>query len=208
MAAPAGYWVAFLTRPPGGRTQAEDPQPSPRPGTAAWWLVRENQPARKRRRRSLTLEAILDASLALLDAKGADALTMRSVADALGCGPASLYHDVRNREQLVTLLADRAISVASSAPLAALDWVGQAAWSAHLIPRAPASAPRTGVGPAGDAATRPQLAGRAGVRRRPVHRGWAESPAGIRRSDGAGHLHRRFGAVQLRPGGLRPQRAP
>jgi TetR/AcrR family transcriptional regulator, tetracycline repressor protein len=111
----------------------QDPETSPRPGTAAWWLARENQPARKRRRRSLTLEAILDASMALIDARGAAALTMRSVADALGCGQASLYRHVRNREELVTLLADRAISVASSPPPAGLDWADQAAWSARLF---------------------------------------------------------------------------
>jgi TetR/AcrR family transcriptional regulator, tetracycline repressor protein len=111
----------------------KDPHPDPRPGTAAWWLARETQPARKRRRRSLTLEAILDASMALLDAHGAAALTMRSVADALGCRQASLYRHVRNREELVTLLADRAIGVAASPPPDDLDWADQAAWSARLF---------------------------------------------------------------------------
>jgi AcrR family transcriptional regulator len=110
-----------------------DLEADPRPGTAGWWLARENQPARRRRRRSLTLEAILDASLALLDARGADALTMRSVADALGCSQASLYRHVRNREELVTLLYDRAISVAGTPPPDSLDWAGRAAWSARLF---------------------------------------------------------------------------
>ena len=110
-----------------------DPQADPRPGTAAWWLAREKEPARKRRHRSLTLEAILDASMALLDEHGAPALTMRSVAHALGCRQASLYRHVRNREELVTLLADRAISVASTPPPADLDWVGRAAWSSRLF---------------------------------------------------------------------------
>lgn len=114
-----------------GDAAAADPKADPRPGTAAWWLAREKQPDRKRRRRSLTLEAILDASLALLDARGADGLTMRNVADVLGCSQASLYRHVRSREELVTLLADRAISVASSAPPDSLDWAGQAAWSAR-----------------------------------------------------------------------------
>jgi AcrR family transcriptional regulator len=114
-----------------GTALLQDPQTDPRAGTAAWWLAREKQPARKRRRRSLTLEAILDASMALLDAHGAAALTMRSVADALGCRQASLYRHVRNREELVTLLADRAISVASAPPPADLDWADQAAWSAR-----------------------------------------------------------------------------
>lgn len=111
----------------------EDPQTDPRPGTAAWWLAREKQPGRKRRRRSLTLEAILDASLAVLDAHGPAALTMRSVATALGCGQASLYRHVHNREELVTLLADRAISMVGSPPPEGLDWAGRAAWTAHLF---------------------------------------------------------------------------
>jgi AcrR family transcriptional regulator len=116
-----------------GDAPAADPEAGARPGTAAWWLAREKQPDRRRRRRSLTLEAILDASLALLDARGADALTMRNLAGALGCSQASLYRHVRDREELVTLLADRAISVASSAPPGSLDWAGQAAWSARLF---------------------------------------------------------------------------
>ncbi|SFG79095.1 TetR/AcrR family transcriptional regulator [Amycolatopsis regifaucium] len=102
-----------------------------RPGTAAWWLARENEPARQRRRRSLTIEGILDASMALLDARGAAALTMRNVAEELGCTQASLYRHVRNREELVTLLVDRAISVASAAPPEDADWAEKAAWSAH-----------------------------------------------------------------------------
>jgi AcrR family transcriptional regulator len=117
------------TAPTGGGAAA-----GPRPGTAAWWLAREVQPTlKKRRRRLLTLEAILDAAMALLDADGADALTMRSVAGALGCGQASLYNHVRDREELVTLLADRAVRVASAPPPHDLDWAGQAVWSARLF---------------------------------------------------------------------------
>jgi TetR/AcrR family transcriptional regulator, tetracycline repressor protein len=113
-------------------TPPEDPEDDPRPGTAAWWLAREKQPGPKRHR-SLTLEAILDAAVALLDARGAAALTMRNVAGALGCKQASLYRHIRNREELVTLLADRVTRVASTPPPAGLDWAGQAAWSARLF---------------------------------------------------------------------------
>jgi TetR/AcrR family transcriptional regulator, tetracycline repressor protein len=108
------------------------PQSDPRPGTAAWWLAREKRPG-PRRHRALTLEAILDAGMALLDARGAAALTMRNVADSLGCKQASLYRHVRNREELVTLLADRGVRVASAPPPADLDWADQAAWSARLF---------------------------------------------------------------------------
>jgi len=104
----------------------------PRPGTAAWWLAREKQPGPKRQR-ALTLGAILDAAMALLDAHGAPALTMRNIADALGCKQASLYRHVRNREELVTLLADQVTRVASAPPPEDLDWAGQAAWSARLF---------------------------------------------------------------------------
>ena len=69
--------------------------------------------------------------MALLDARGAAALTMRSVAEALGCTQSSLYRHVRNREELVTLLADRAVSVASAVPPDDLDWAEKAAWSAR-----------------------------------------------------------------------------
>ena len=57
----------------------DDPEDDPRPGTAAWWLSRETRP-RPKRHRSLTLEGILDAAMALLDARGAAALTMRNLA--------------------------------------------------------------------------------------------------------------------------------
>ncbi|MFD9962161.1 TetR/AcrR family transcriptional regulator [Amycolatopsis sp. NPDC058986] len=112
-------------------SQGKERQDEPRPGTAAWWLAREREPARPRRRRSLTLEGILDASMALLDERGAAALTMRNVAEALGCTQASLYRHVRNREELVTLLVDRAVSVASSPPPEDADWAEKAAWSAR-----------------------------------------------------------------------------
>jgi len=102
-----------------------------RPGTAAWWLAREGLP-RPKRHRSLTLEAILEAAVALIDTRGAAALTMRNVADALGCKATSLYRHVRNREELVTLLADQVMPVASTPPPGDLDWAGQAAWSARL----------------------------------------------------------------------------
>lgn len=69
--------------------------------------------------------------MTLLDARGAAALTMRNVAEALGCSQASLYRHVRNRDELVTLLVDRAVSVASASPPEAADWGEKAAWSAR-----------------------------------------------------------------------------
>ena len=71
----------------------------PRRGRAA----AKARPARER----LTRERIVDATFRVLDAGGLDAVSMRSVADALGTGPASLYAHVSGREELLSLLVER-----------------------------------------------------------------------------------------------------
>ena len=61
------------------------------------------------RRRALSREAIVDAALAIVDAEGLDALTMRTVAAALGTGAASLYAYVGSKEDLLELVVERVI---------------------------------------------------------------------------------------------------
>jgi AcrR family transcriptional regulator len=51
-------------------------------------------------------EQLLAVSLELLDAQGADGLTMRALADRLRVKPASLYNHISGREQLNQLIAD------------------------------------------------------------------------------------------------------
>lgn len=51
---------------------------------------------------------IASAGIALADAAGLGAVTMRSVAAAIGTGPASLYRYVANRAELLELMADQA----------------------------------------------------------------------------------------------------
>ncbi|MFI6585225.1 TetR/AcrR family transcriptional regulator [Embleya sp. NPDC050493] len=55
-------------------------------------------------------DTLAAAGMALADAHGLAAVTMRAVADALGAGPASLYRYVATREELVELMVDRAHS--------------------------------------------------------------------------------------------------
>jgi len=51
---------------------------------------------------------IAAAGILIADADGLDAVTMRSVAAAIGTGPASLYRYVVNRGELLELMADQA----------------------------------------------------------------------------------------------------
>lgn len=62
---------------------------------------------RRRPRGSLSLEQILDAAQAVVEADGRDALTMRRVADRLGAGTMSLYGYVDSKEDIWDHLAAR-----------------------------------------------------------------------------------------------------
>ena len=55
----------------------------------------------------LTLERITEAAVAIADARGLDAVTMRQLAADLGTGAATLYRHVRTREDVLDLMADQ-----------------------------------------------------------------------------------------------------
>ncbi|MBZ4409901.1 TetR/AcrR family transcriptional regulator [Myxococcus sp. XM-1-1-1] len=63
-------------------------------------------PAPMPRPRSLTLPGIADAALTVIEREGLAALSMRSVASALGMGTMSLYRYVEGREALESLVVD------------------------------------------------------------------------------------------------------
>jgi AcrR family transcriptional regulator len=62
---------------------------------------------RPARGQGVTLDAILDAAVALLDEDGDAGLTMRVLAARLGVTPMSLYHHVTDRAGLLRALSDR-----------------------------------------------------------------------------------------------------
>lgn len=79
----------------------EDPLPPP-----PW----QRPPRETRARRApLDREQIVGTALALLDRDGLDALSMRSIADELETGPASLYWHVGSKDELLDLVFDRVI---------------------------------------------------------------------------------------------------
>lgn len=55
----------------------------------------------------LTLERIVDSAVAVADAEGIDAVSMRRVARELGAGTMSLYRYVPGKEELLVLMLDR-----------------------------------------------------------------------------------------------------
>jgi AcrR family transcriptional regulator len=71
-----------------------------------WW-----RPARPgRRRQPLSRETIVDAAVAILDAEGVDALTVRRLGEALNTGSATLYWHIGGKDELAELVYDRVMS--------------------------------------------------------------------------------------------------
>lgn len=66
------------------------------------WLREEP----RARRPSLTRQRIAQAALAIADADGFEAVSMRRVAQELGAGTMTLYHYVANKDELITLMMD------------------------------------------------------------------------------------------------------
>jgi AcrR family transcriptional regulator len=70
-------------------------------------LPRPPWSSERARRRTLDRETIVDAALAVVDAEGLGALSMRRLAQALDTGAASLYAHVSGKDELLQLLIDR-----------------------------------------------------------------------------------------------------
>lgn len=68
--------------------------------------------------------AVLRAALALADAEGVEAVTMRRLATALGVTPMALYNHVRSRTDLLDGVADL-VAGAIEAPPRSLPWDGR-----------------------------------------------------------------------------------
>jgi AcrR family transcriptional regulator len=73
-------------------------------------------------KREFTLDQVLDTALAIADADGIDAVTMPSVASALGLTAMSLYRYVGSKDTLVLLLQERAIGAPPASVARARGW--------------------------------------------------------------------------------------
>lgn len=64
------------------------------------------------RRRDLTREKVVSVALSLIDAYGADAISMRGLADAVGVTPMSLYNHFSNKRDLLSAIAENVVGAA------------------------------------------------------------------------------------------------
>lgn len=89
------------TKPSGVPETSDVPEMPPVP----WHKSRRGEA-----RQPLSVEAIVEAGIRILDAEGLDGVSMRRVAQELGTGPASLYAHVSNKDELLELMLDRVSS--------------------------------------------------------------------------------------------------
>jgi TetR/AcrR family transcriptional regulator, tetracycline repressor protein len=82
-------------------------------------------PAREADRTRLSKAAVVDRALALADAQGLDALTIRKLAHELGVTPMALYWHFRSKEELLAALGDRVWTEINIDLDPAADWAGQ-----------------------------------------------------------------------------------
>lgn len=81
--------------------------------------------ARKKPRRSLTREAVVDAAIEVLDEGGIDGMNMRAVAERLGTGPASLYAHVSGKDELLSLIIEKLCGDIPLPEIGAAPWQDQ-----------------------------------------------------------------------------------
>lgn len=74
------------------------------------WGFRLSGPTERGYRNFLSLDAIVAEARIVADAEGLDAVSMRVLADRLGCTPRALYRHVSDKEEVLELLADRAMA--------------------------------------------------------------------------------------------------
>ena len=64
-------------------------------------------PRPKKRAQPVSIEEIAETALAILDAEGLEALTMRRLADEIGVKPMTLYRYLPDKEAILAVVADR-----------------------------------------------------------------------------------------------------
>jgi len=80
------------------------------------------EPGRRGPKQRLSTDEVVAAAIALADAEGLAALSMRRVAEAVGVSPMSLYTYVPSKAELVDLMFDRTLATATDPDDAVKGW--------------------------------------------------------------------------------------
>jgi AcrR family transcriptional regulator len=93
------------------------------PGRSIALLWGVTGPGRRGPKPSRSVDEVVAAAIAIADAEGLSALSMRRVADALGLSPMALYTYVPSKAELIDVMLDRVAAEAATPD--ASDWRGQ-----------------------------------------------------------------------------------
>ncbi|MFC7545344.1 TetR/AcrR family transcriptional regulator [Plantactinospora sp. GCM10030261] len=88
-----------------------------------------------RTRAPLTQAVIVTAALELVERAGVEAVSMRTVAEALGTGPSSIYRHVAGKDELLELVLDQVLGEVRIPPPDADDWRRPLRELAHEVRR-------------------------------------------------------------------------
>ncbi|RKG70186.1 TetR family transcriptional regulator [Corallococcus sp. CA054B] len=96
-------------------------------------LWRDSLPAQGKRgpKQGLTVTAVVEAAVALADAEGLDAVTMRALAGKLGIAPMALYTYVPGRAELIDVMLDTLYAGMARRKPKARDWRSRLEAVAH-----------------------------------------------------------------------------
>ena len=116
---------------PNTRATAASGAPATDGGSRSLWF---NAPMNDQDRRpQLTRERVVEEALAVITHDGAQALTMRSLADRLGVVPGALYHHVGNKQQLHDLVLDGVLAEIDFDLDSSMPWAEQVKIVAHRL---------------------------------------------------------------------------
>ncbi|MFF3850504.1 TetR/AcrR family transcriptional regulator [Streptomyces sp. NPDC002328] len=107
----------------------------PVPGSPAWWSSRALTLTHQSGRPQTDVDTIVDTALELIDDVGIQALTLRTLAETLGSGTATLYRRFDSKDELLTLVAERILSEVRVTPeeLEGLPWREAVAVAANAL---------------------------------------------------------------------------
>jgi len=94
---------------------------------ALLWRGQDEAPARRGPRPRLSVDAVVDAAIAMADADGLDAVTVRALAERLGVSPMTVYTYVPGKAELLDLMLDALYTAMPRKP-----WPARQRWRSRV----------------------------------------------------------------------------